>query len=228
MSPAIADGWFTEHRIVISPEHGDSKELRGLPSTLVPDAKFELRGNTIIVTGSLNALEQVQELARELDRPLDRLVVNVLGIEFSEEAFSSFIQVRSNPRLEIDQDADLPKDASVTLWVLNSSYPHSALDTKLREANPEAVASRGAEVMLGDWHSLDLPDNIIADFFGNKKLNLKMRAILLPNYDLNFELEAVLRKDNWRAKLRIRDGDTIMLTGASKQLVILVTPNLLR
>lgn len=82
--------------------------------------------------------------------------------------------------------------------------------------------------MLGDWHSLDLPDNIIADFFGNKKLNLKMRAILLPNYDLNFELEAVLRKDNWRAKLRIRDGDTIMLTGASKQLVILVTPNLLR
>ena len=66
--------------------YGAIDEVRGLLSTLVPDAQYNVdtRRNLLIVEGSPGAIEQVRELLAELDKPAEQVMVDLKVVDLSD------------------------------------------------------------------------------------------------------------------------------------------------
>lgn len=71
--------------------YGAIDEVRGLLSTLVPDAQYNVdtRRNLLIVEGSPGAIDQVRELLAELDRPADQVMVDLKVVDLSDNGTKS-------------------------------------------------------------------------------------------------------------------------------------------
>ena len=113
--PSFADSWFTDSVVVLQVERGDVYDIRGLLGTLVPELRYEVRGQCIVAEGPFGSVRQVQEFFAELDEPL-RLVIKVTGLEFSPQSGET---IRTSWRqLELDEDPRTSSDLALGVWEL--------------------------------------------------------------------------------------------------------------
>lgn len=114
--------WFTppDHEIRLTVRHWDPEECRSLLATLVTDVRYRVEPpDTLVVRGQPAALDQVQELFWEMDRPRINVIIDVALAELAPDVYgSSFAQ------LQEDESEWQGQSLRVASWMVKADSPH--------------------------------------------------------------------------------------------------------
>lgn len=227
-NPALADGWFADPRLEMKIRYGDPQELRGLLGTLVPDVKYEVHGKIIVAFGSSAALDQVQEMLKELDRPLDQILVDVDIIEILKEDTNEFTLGRPEKPSEMTQTG--PGVTTPTyLWPSLRTHVHSRLGFLANHGDIKVLMTKRLEEMPGSRGELKIPKEVGLALFGEKSTTLGINLGQINGHKVDTEFTVRASRRRWISHGWLYDGDPIiMATKRSPKYVILLTPYLMR
>ena len=222
-SPTIADGWFAEQRLERNIRYGDPQELRGLLGTLIPDVRYEMHGNVIVAFGSSAALDQVQYVLEELDRPFDRFVVEVNIVEILKVDSDPFAIRRQHGRKEIAQTGS---GEPIPAYLCDSprSHARSWLSWLVSEGDIKLLMTKRLEQQPGSSGSLKLPNEVALALFGDKSAKLGVKFGRVDWYKSETEITVRSSKNCWQTRDRLRNFDPfIVTTERSSRYVVLLT-----
>lgn len=225
-NPALADGWFADQRLERHIRYGDPQELRGLLGTLIPDVKYEVHGKVIVAFGSSAALGQVQEVLEELDRPFDRVVVEVNVVEILNVDSDPFALRRGYGRRDIGQTGSgalIPVYLSASL----RSHVHTWLSFLASQGDIRLLKTTRLEQRPNSSGYLKIPREVALAVFGYKSVKLGVKVGEVVGFKVDTEITVRTAENQWQTQERLLDSDPIIMsTDRSTKYVILLTPYL--
>ncbi len=211
-------------------KYSDPPELRRLLTTLVPDVEVSLEGRTFLASGSDGALQQFEELLQELDRPVEQVLVDVVGMSVSRNGFN-FLCGGVQPEWFLERMNGGYEQRS-GLWARRfpRNHPPSDIQVKLGEGDTELLFSTRLRGTLSEPLSLQLSKGFAEKMFGRSEVELLLELAL--ENETNSKVDAEVRfkapKRRWYRKMGLRDGELTIVGDARESCLLLVTPHILR
>lgn len=178
LASPVSAGWF-DTPLLLHVKHSDPKEIHDLLDTLVPDAKYEVSGSTITVTGSPEALAQVRECFRELDKPLSRVSLEVYGFEVLDGSLGNLGTVRTDSTRERGQST-----GPIYFRSLVRSHSDPAMRSDLSKDGLKLLYSNQVRTVMESTTLIYIPDDVAVDIFGAEKCKLIVGFELRPQVEL--------------------------------------------
>lgn len=229
-----------ELRIAI--QHADAEECRALLAVLVPDAHYRVEPPaTLVARGSLGALEQVRELLRELDQPLNDVLVDLALTCLDPRVYERWFVPRQR-----EQKKWQGQSLQICIWE-NRDTPAQAGPSKAL-AMPRVFEKRTLGTMLDEPGRVSFPKHrfIFDDSRGGPLASeLPLKIWIVPRMTggrltgevwvflgplVNWELlaEIPMPEDSRTLLITATLSDQAPVTPGADQRAIMLTPHLMR
>ncbi len=145
LTSPVSGQWFHDsvETALIPVRYGGVGEMRTLLSTLVPDVYYTEKKRALLVYGSPGAVTQVRELLAELDRPLNRVMVDIRLLEASAE-FDRYMKIERLPAQDPQEAREWifpcrpPRERSEIWFGRPTFLPNKAAEVAILAAQPQA------------------------------------------------------------------------------------------
>lgn len=224
--PGACQGWFDTLTMEVRPQHSGVEELRVIISTIVPDADYEASGDRLLVRGESGTLSLVRDFVAELDRPLDRVLVDLCAREVSQELWE-LISGAPN-RTNLKMMSRFGTDENSRLWISSWADVHPKPERPNNSGEAKVLTHPHVVAPLGVEAAIEIPEETATKLFRRSGVVLNVHVEAASTELLLIKISFEADDCKWLGRVEVGDGTTLIVSGNEEKMVVFITSSLMR